>query len=230
MRLGPRVNVACFVGTCLLGSWPATAGCQSSVVTDLSQGWSRMATALPADWSGVAVPDQDWPVTALTDSWRDQGLSGQTGFVWYRLRVAIPEALTRAASPVALLVGELTYGNYELFADGRSVAEVATDGSPPFPRPRLIPLTAGVAGDGEVVLAIRVERSATAVAAGGPGMAAFAGLLLGPADVLALRMEATRLSQSRHALGTLLFSVIALLVGLAHLFLYASRTGERAYL
>ncbi|MDP2958696.1 MAG: ATP-binding protein [Longimicrobiales bacterium] len=230
MRLGPRVNVACFVGTCLLGLSPGTATGQTSVVTDLSQGWGRMATAQPVDWSGPAVHDEGWPVTSLTDSWLDQGLSEQTGFVWYRLRVAVPEVLTRAPSRAALLVGELTYGSYELFADGRSIGGLAADGSLPFPRPRLIPLTDGVVDDGEILLAIRVERSATAVAADGPHAAAFAGLLIGPADVLALRMEATRLSQSRHALGTLLFAVIALLMGLAHLLLHASRTAERAYL
>lgn len=215
----------------LLSCLPAVARAQDQGIQDITSGWSRHVASGSTDWSAPGVADDLWPVTSLTASWRDQGLQGVSGPVWYRKTVTIPESLRREHTPLGVVVGAVTYGAWTLYANGVRVGSWGSDNGPvPFPRPRLVQLPRGVESSGQVVLALRVTRMAWLADGAQLDAPAIGGAYIGRADLLASRLQVMQLREQTGDIAGLLFAVMTLLTALYHLYIFAVRPAERTYL
>lgn len=204
---------------------------QAGSLRDVSDEWAWHRAAPGEDLSGLAVADGWWPLTSLTASWREQGLEGVTGTIWYRKRVEVPSGIRGRGAHAGLLVGALAHGSWDLWVDGRLLASHGdASEAAPFPQDRVVGLPEAAVEDGVVVLALAVHRRAWAADAAGGGAPAFRGVVIGPSEELGTRIALDRAEQREGALGSLVFAVVALLVGLGHLWLYVMRPSERAYL
>ena len=106
-------------------------------------------------WANPALDDSSWPLIRGNETWYAQGYPKLTGFAWYRFKVTLPSH----PGPLALWV-PLIATNFQIYADGRLIAE---NGSmPPHPRPRygpnlVFPIPADLAHSGQPLsFAIRV--------------------------------------------------------------------------
>ncbi|GMV04462.1 MAG: hypothetical protein AMXMBFR53_07420 [Gemmatimonadota bacterium] len=218
-------------GLGLAGVLPAKAIAQETPPVDLADGWSRLVASDDADRSAPELDDALWPVTSLTASWGEQGLTGATATLWYRKRVRVPPGLAGPGSRPALFIGAFAYGSYQVFADGALVGAYGELGGPaPFPRNRVVELPRGVVADGEVVLALRVSPTAWADDVAGAERAVFPGAYLAAADRLETAASLLAHQEREGTLGQLVFAVIALAVGVFHLFLFWGRLSQREYL
>jgi hypothetical protein len=106
-------------------------------------------------WANPALDDSSWPLIRGNETWYAQGYPKLTGFAWYRFTVTLPSH----AGPLALWV-PLIATNFQVYADGRLIAE--NGAMPPHPRPRygtnlVFPIPADLAHSGQpLTIAIRV--------------------------------------------------------------------------
>ena len=106
-------------------------------------------------WANPTFDDSSWPLIRGNESWYAQGYPKLTGFAWYRFTVTLPSH----SGPLALWV-PLIATNFQIYADGRLIAE--NGAMPPHPRPRygtnlVFPIPADLAHSGEPLsFAIRV--------------------------------------------------------------------------
>ena len=215
----------------VLSTPPPPAEGQTPTAVSVDDGWSVLAVEDAAPRWQAALEDGRWPVTSLTDSWRSQGVADHDGVVWYRRRVSLPQALRSPLSRPALLVGALSYGSYEVFADGvRIGAHGAPGEAAPFPESRIFEFPRGVADDGEVLVALKVFRRSWAAGITGNDLPAFQGAYLGSADALRRALDTSLLQDREAGLAELIFACLALAVGAFHLLLFGMRRSERPYL
>jgi sigma-B regulation protein RsbU (phosphoserine phosphatase) len=83
-------------------------------------------------WASTAFDDSAWPLIRGDQPWYTQGYPKLTGFAWYRFTVTLPSH----PGPLALWV-PLIATNFQIFADGRLIAE--NGAMPPHPIPRYGP-------------------------------------------------------------------------------------------
>ena len=106
-------------------------------------------------WANPALDDSSWPLIRGDETWYAQGYPKLTGFAWYRFKVTLPSH----SGPLALWV-PLIATNFQIYADGRLIAE--NGAMPPHPRPRygpnlVFPIPADLAHSGQPLsFAIRV--------------------------------------------------------------------------
>ena len=106
-------------------------------------------------WANPALDDSSWPLIRGNETWYAQGYPKLTGSAWYRFKVTLPSH----SGPLALWV-PLIATNFQIFADGRLIAE--NGAMPPHPRPRygpnlVFPIPADLAHSGRPLsFAIRV--------------------------------------------------------------------------
>jgi sigma-B regulation protein RsbU (phosphoserine phosphatase) len=106
-------------------------------------------------WANPALDDSSWPLIRGNETWYAQGYPKLTGSAWYRFKVTLPSH----SGPLALWV-PLIATNFQIYADGRLIAE--NGAMPPHPRPRygpnlVFPIPADLAHSGQPVsFAIRV--------------------------------------------------------------------------
>ena len=106
-------------------------------------------------WANPNFNDSAWPLIRGDQPWYAQGYPLLTGSAWYRFKVTLPTH----AGPLALWV-PLIATNFQIFADGRLIAE--NGGMPPHPGPRygpnlVFPIPADLAQAGQPLsFAIRV--------------------------------------------------------------------------
>ena len=106
-------------------------------------------------WADPALDDSSWPLIRGNETWYAQGYPRLTGFAWYRFKVTLPSH----SGPLALWV-PLIATNFQIYADGRLIAENGAMPPRPIPRygPNLVfPIPADLANSGQPVsFAIRV--------------------------------------------------------------------------
>ena len=110
-------------------------------------------------WSGRIFDDTQWPRVNVRGTWSEQGLHGYDGLVWFRGKVLLDEG-TRSLNELGLLLGESSYGAYELYAGGQRIGRSRGWSSAlPFGAREVfrIPRDA-VETDGSIRLALRVRR------------------------------------------------------------------------
>jgi hypothetical protein len=106
-------------------------------------------------WANPALDDSSWPLIRGNETWYAQGYPRLTGFAWYRFKVTLPSH----SGPLALWV-PLVATNFQIYADGRLIAE--NGAMPPHPIPRygpnlVFPIPADLANSGQpLTFAIRV--------------------------------------------------------------------------
>jgi sigma-B regulation protein RsbU (phosphoserine phosphatase) len=106
-------------------------------------------------WANPTLDDSSWPLIRGNETWYAQGYPKLTGFAWYRFKVTLPTQ----SGPLALWV-PLIATNFQIYADGRLIAE--NGAMPPHPRPRfganlVFPIPADLAHSGRPLsIAIRV--------------------------------------------------------------------------
>jgi len=106
-------------------------------------------------WANPAFDDSSWPLIRGNETWYAQGYPKLTGFAWYRFKVTLPSH----AGPLALWV-PLIATNFQIYADGRLIAE--NGAMPPHPIPRygpnlVFPIPVDLANSGQPLsFAIRV--------------------------------------------------------------------------
>jgi hypothetical protein len=106
-------------------------------------------------WANPAFDDSSWHLIRGNETWYAQGYPQLTGSAWYRFTVALPSH----SGPLALWV-PLISTNFQIYADGRLIAE--NGAMPPHPRPRyapnlVFPIPADLAHSGQpLTFAIRV--------------------------------------------------------------------------
>src|SRR5215510_6398310 len=103
----------------------------------------------------VLSPRSEAQVANATSTWREQGLSGYDGFVWYRGTLA-----RGGVNDPALLLGPPAYGGFEAYAGGRLIGRSrGWSSSLAFGFPEVFRIPAEAIGkDGSVRVALRVKR------------------------------------------------------------------------
>jgi hypothetical protein len=83
-------------------------------------------------WANPDLDDSSWPLIRGNETWYTQGYPKLTGFAWYRFKVTLPSHAGLLALWVPLIAT-----NFQIYADGRLIAE--NGAMPPHPRPRYAP-------------------------------------------------------------------------------------------
>jgi signal transduction histidine kinase/ActR/RegA family two-component response regulator len=115
-------------------------------------------------WAGPGFDDSDWQPVPLFESWQRQGHHGVDGVVWFRRTVTLNPVARLAASQdrLGLLVGQPSFGGYQVYASGRLVGSSRGWGwrrRLPFRVSEVFSLPADAIGrDGRLPLAFRVRR------------------------------------------------------------------------
>ena len=115
-------------------------------------------------WEHPAFDDSAWPEVRLPGTWRELGLSGFDGVVWFRgsFRLDASSALAAHQGRLALLLGPSTHGGYQVYAGGQMIGSSRNQGKGLiYPRPEIFVIPpGGVGNDGELVVALRMRRVA----------------------------------------------------------------------
>ncbi len=145
-------------------------------------------------WASPGFDDSSWREVPLLGSWHQQGHRGVDGMVWFRGTVSLDEEARLAAGRgrLALLIGQPSYGGYQVYAAGRLLGSSRGWGHGlSFRFPEVFPVPAEAVGsDGRIPLALRVRRVAW-ISDADPGVPAFAEtFLLSDERALRDRIEA----------------------------------------
>lgn len=177
----------------------------------------------------TGLDDSLWATVDPGTGWSEQGRVGFDGVVWYRRWVYFDPP--PAGSELALLVGPVVYGGFDLYADGERIGGVAPEGrTVPLPDDHLFTVPPASAQDGALLVAIRVQRIGWISDAVPSGRPAVGGVLLGSRPVMELVAENRASGARMAALATLLFSIVAFVVGFYHVLLFAQRRSAVSYL
>jgi len=178
-------------------------------------------------WSRPGFDDSTWQRVPIASTWREQGLQGYDGIVWFRIVLRSESVADRG-----LLVGPPAYGGYEVYAGGRFIGRSrGWSSSLAFGYPEVfrVPPEA-IDRDGRVSLAFRARRvgwMSDPDAESGPVSGVFA---LGAYPAL---MDRVRAAWSDHLLSEVPLLVLAVLfvfVCLHHLLLFGRRPATREHL
>ena len=99
-------------------------------IAEIDSAW-RFHLGDDARWSQAAFDDSAWSVLKPTESWTTQGVPRSTEYVWFRIHLRVP-----ANTPSLVLELAPINKSYQLFADGKLVAQVGT--LPPGPAHNVI--------------------------------------------------------------------------------------------
>jgi sigma-B regulation protein RsbU (phosphoserine phosphatase) len=156
-RLAFRLIAVVFSASALSGSLVAQSydlAAQGQQIIALDQ-LMRFHPGDDLAWANPALDDSSWPLIRGNETWYAQGYPRLTGFAWYRFKVTLPSH----SGPLALWV-PLIATNFQVYADGRLIAQNGV--MPPHPIPRygtnlVFPIPADLANSGQPVrFAIRV--------------------------------------------------------------------------
>ncbi|GAA3751824.1 PP2C family protein-serine/threonine phosphatase [Terriglobus aquaticus] len=100
-------------------------------LTSLNGPWRFHPGDNPA-WAQPNFDDHDWHALKASQDWPSQGYTEQNGFAWFRFRLLVP-----AGTPSLLLQLPLIDRNFQLFANGKLIAQVGN--LPPQPSPAVVP-------------------------------------------------------------------------------------------
>jgi signal transduction histidine kinase/CheY-like chemotaxis protein len=186
-------------------------------------------------WASPTYDDSAWRGVPLIATWREQGLSGVDGIVWFRRKLSLDPAarLAAARGELALLVGPSTrLGACQVYAAGRLVGSArGWRLALPIPVAQVFPIPrAAVGADGGLSLALRVRRVGWAADADRTAAPVGGIAVLGNAAALTDRTEVMRDRILLGDLPTLLLAVLFLAVVPYHLLLYQRRRQQNGHL
>lgn len=174
-------------------------------------------------WVDPNFDDSSWEELKVPVPWGKQGHYGYSGIAWYRLKLHVPE------NGIRQQLSGITIGfvdsSYELYASGRKIGQVGS--LPPYPKMEYDRIATfripkeSFSSNGELVLAIRVWKSAEKEPASG-GLYE-RNFLLGPIEFLIQR-------EFLSEIPLLLLSAIFFMIGIYHLHLYFRRRNLEEYL
>jgi PAS domain S-box-containing protein len=198
-------------------------------VVDLAGEWRAFAGDSPAGPS-PELDDSRWDRVELPASWRQLGLSGLEGLVWFRRQVTLPpEWGEMAPSGLSVLIGAASFGAYELYAGGQLIGPLASERAP-GPQVFRLPGSAFTSG-GRLQLALAFHRVAwprdRLTGAGGP---VGERVVLGDHETLLAEAEAIRLDERRSRMPAAILAALLAAIGLYHLQLFALRRASLDYL
>lgn len=195
-------------------------------MTQVDSEW-RFHLGDDARWAQPGLDDSAWSVLKPTEGWEAQGVPRATEFVWFRFHL-------RAPANTASMVMELPTINksYQLFADGKLVAQVGT--LPPGPahnvigagRAFTIPIGSGSAAK-EVTLALRTWQDPSL--AGTRANLVAGNVYIGTADTVLQHFTASRSMNLLSDGARYSVNLISLVVGTSAVILFWL-TRERFYL
>ncbi len=115
-------------------------------------------------WARPGYDDSAWKAVPLPAAWREQGYAGLDGPVWFRGVVSLDEEARLAArrGRLAILLGDPSYGGYQVYAGGRLLgASPGWSGKLFFPFAEVFHIPREAVGeDGRLALALRARRVA----------------------------------------------------------------------
>jgi len=199
---------------------------QTQVLADLGKVKWRFHPGDDPRWANPNFDDSQWPLLSGNQTWDAQGYKGLGGYAWYRLRVKLPPDLPVSFSP------GYVFDNYQLFADGRQIAQWGTLSANAVPYYGQSPwgLVARIPPhSGELVLALRVWHWPVWAPFKTGGMYSskrFIGASAAVAQQVALARSATLVDWGPTAALFLLWVV----AGLLSLALYAKERSRTEYL
>jgi len=180
-------------------------------------------------WASPDFDDTTWPLLRNSEPWDAQGYPAMSGYGWYRFTVTIPPR----KNPTAMLLAPIVTA-FEVYVDGRF-----TGGSGEMP-PTLIPSTefnyhlfpltqAGSPAARTIHIAIRVWHSPiwATYMGGGPFSG---GHIAGDPALIAAEQIHHQVMRNVVFVDYYAYSIAAALIGLAILWLFLIRPGEREYL
>jgi signal transduction histidine kinase/DNA-binding NarL/FixJ family response regulator len=141
----------------------AAAAAPSAPEGVLSAVWRVQAGDDPR-WKSSAFDDAAWPVARLPGTWRDLGLSGFDGVVWFRgaFRLNAEASAAAGRGRLGLFLGPSTHAGYQVYAGGRLIGSSRGWGTGlTYPRSEVFAIPPGLVGkDGRLFIALRVRRDA----------------------------------------------------------------------
>lgn len=180
-------------------------------------------------WAEPGFDDSRWPLLKSSAPWSDQGYPGMSGYGWYRFTVVVPAG----DQPISMLLAPIVT-SYQAYVDGRLAG--GSGDMPPVQIPNtsfsyhIIPLTQDASSaDRTVQVAIRVWHSPiwAAYVGGGPFQP---GHLAGYPRLLTTEQRHHQLARNVIFVDQYAYSIASGIIGLAILWLFFARPGEREYL
>ena len=193
-----------------------SAGGRAAVVFGL------LLTCVPAADASERESQHRW-----TTTWREQGLQGYDGLVWYRQTVSV-----KPNGELGILLGPPSYGGYELYANGRRIGRSrGWSSSLPFGYGEVFRLPReAISGNGTVSLALRARRIGW-ISDRDPQSGPVSGVfLIGEHRALADRLGADWSDRLLSEVPLLIFAVLFGFVFKHHLLLYLRRRTQTAHL
>jgi signal transduction histidine kinase/CheY-like chemotaxis protein len=175
----------------------------------------------------VLSPRSEAQVVNATSTWREQGLKGYDGIVWYRGTLARGDV-----HDPALLLGPPAYGGYEAYAGGRLIGRSRGWSSSlafGFPEVFRIPADA-IEKDGSVRIALRVRRIGWASDQDANSAPFSKTLVLGDYRDLAGRVHAQWSDKLLSEVPLLVLAGLFIFVCFHHLILFARRRQQIEHL
>ena len=179
-------------------------------------------------WAQPGFDDSQWPLLRIDQVWGKQGYRGLSGYAWYRLKVKLPESREPLALGLDWVVGSAT----EVYADGELMGVLGRMRPTPdwLNRPPatidVVRLPASANGR-DVEVALRVWESPRAASSSDAGAAQLPRL----GTVKAMQtLDSLVYDQFLMAnLPVLLLGIVAIVIGLFSLGLFAMRLHAREY-
>lgn len=171
---------------------------------ELDDGW-RFHVGDDSAFAEPEFDDRAWKTRGISEPWADGGYPEAGQMAWYRLKVELPSD----ATPTQWGIRAVAVRNaYEIYVDGEHLGGVGS--LPPaasinYDRQRVFVVPEELAGDGSVVVALRVWGGSDGAVASTDGGPRTTGILLG---------DYTRLVQGMDAEQVPLLIVAALLCAL----------------
>lgn len=202
--------------------------------SDLSQQWSFS----PGDnltWAKSDYDDSKWAKIKIFEPWAKQGYKNLTGYAWFRLKVKISVNEELKADSLALSVGTIRYGSFEVYVNGKLIGKNGVVGSfnnIGVSRSQLFNIPQSlVSNDSTLVLAIRCwemeNNPYTKNFGGGFDRGLF---FLGDFQQLKNQIELHRYKKLFDQLDGVLLITIFLMAAFYHLQLYRRRSSQIEYL
>ncbi|HEX7184919.1 MAG TPA: ATP-binding protein [Thermoanaerobaculia bacterium] len=185
-------------------------------------------------WARPGFDDSAWRTVPLPATWREQGLQGYDGLVWFRRTASLGEEARLAADKdqLGLLLGPPVSGGYESYAGGRLLGRSRGWSSAlPFARPEVFRVPRDAVGEGGAVsLAFRVRRVGWASDLDPEAAPVGAVLTLGSYPALRNRIRAAWTDNLLSEVPQLVLAALFLAAALYHLLLFSRRRKEIEYL
>jgi signal transduction histidine kinase/DNA-binding NarL/FixJ family response regulator len=157
-------RVAILLAAVLLAPLVCRAAAAPSVPEGTASAIWRAQRGDDPRWESPAFDDSAWPAVRLPGTWRDLGLSGFDGVVWFRGSFRLDAEASAAAGRgrLALFLGPSTHDGYQVYAGGRLIGSSRGEGGGlVYPRSEVFAIPPGLVGkEGGLVVALRMRRAA----------------------------------------------------------------------